>query len=135
MVAGGYGSRLRPFSRVTGVVCAVKGRLLAMPSVQLGYVAAPCAAAGHEIVWTDGPLFDGDVAIVLTSLVDYRREAAWGRAQRDRGLLVGFIGLAASKLPELFDAHGDFVVLGEPEDAIRRLARGEKLAGRAVARV
>jgi len=131
-VAGGYGSRFRPFTRVTGVMCAIKRRLLAMPSVQLGYVAALCAEAGHEVVWTDGPALDGDVAIVLTSLVDYRREAAWGRAQRDRGLRVGFIGLAASKLPELFDAHGDFVVLGEPENAIGRLARGEKLAGRVV---
>jgi radical SAM superfamily enzyme YgiQ (UPF0313 family) len=131
-VAGGYGSRFRPFSRVTSVVCAIKQRLLAMPSVQLGYVAAICAAAGHDVVWTDGAAVDGDVAIILTSLVDYRREAAWGRAQRDRGLRVGFIGLAASKLPELFDAHGDFVVLGEPEDAIGRLARGEKLAGHVV---
>ena len=54
-VAGGYGSRFRPFSRVTGVMCAIKRRLLAMPSVQLGYVAALCAEAGHEVVWTDGP--------------------------------------------------------------------------------
>ena len=32
-VAGGYGSRLRPFSRVTRIVSATKRRLHALPSV------------------------------------------------------------------------------------------------------
>ena len=129
-VAGGYGSRLRPFSRVTRVISAMKQRLHALPSVQLGYVAALCAAAGHEVVYTEGEPVDGDVAIVLTSLVDHRRERAWAHAQRARGLRVGFVGLAASKLPELFDEYGDFVVIGEPEGAIMMLAAGETLAGR-----
>ena len=129
-VAGGYGSRLRPFSRVTRVISTMKQRLHALPSVQLGYIAALCAAAGHEVVFTEGDPADGDVAIVLTSLVDYRRERAWGHAQRARGLRVGFVGLAASKLPELFDDYGDFVVIGEPESATMMLAAGETLAGR-----
>ena len=130
-VAGGYGSRLRPFSRVTRVISAVKRRLHTLPSVQLGYIAALCAAAGHQVAYTEGEDADGDIAIVLTSLVDYRRECAWADAQRARGLRVGFVGLTASKLPELFDASGDFVVLGEPEAAIMRLAAGETLAGHA----
>jgi radical SAM superfamily enzyme YgiQ (UPF0313 family) len=129
-VAGGYGSRLRPFSRVTRVVCALKRRLHHLPSVQLGYLAAICAAAGHEVTWTDGGQASGDLAIVLTSLVDYRHETAWAMAQRERGLRVGFVGLAASKLPQLFDAAGDFVVVGEPESAVRALAAGQTLSGR-----
>jgi radical SAM superfamily enzyme YgiQ (UPF0313 family) len=129
-VVGGFGSRLRPFSRVTRVVCAMKRRLLDLPSVQLGYVAAICAAAGHDVVYTEGAAVDGDVAIVLTSLVDHRHEAAWADAQRRRGMRVGFVGLTASKLPELFDAHGDFVILGEPESAAMALAAGTRLDGR-----
>ncbi|MEN3340270.1 MAG: anaerobic magnesium-protoporphyrin monomethyl ester cyclase, partial [Acidobacteriota bacterium] len=129
-VVGGYGSRLRPFSRVTQIICTLKRRLHEIPSVQLGYVAAICAEAGHDVVFTNGPAVGGDVALVLTSLVDHRREAEWGEAQRRRGCRVGFIGLTASKLPELFDAHGDFVVAGEPETAARRLAAGEVLSGR-----
>ena len=129
-VAGGYGSRLRPFSRVTHVMSTMKRHLHALPSVQLGYIAALCAAAGHDVVYTDGEPVEGDVAVVLTSLVDYRRERAWAQAQRERGLRVGFVGLAASKLPELFEEHGDFVVIGEPERAAMRLAAGERLAGR-----
>lgn len=129
-VAGGYGSRLKPFSRVTRVISAVKKRLHSLPSVQLGYIAAICADAGHEVTFTDGPSVDGDAAIVLTSLVDYRRECGWADAQRRRGLRTGFVGLAASKLPGLFEHHADFVVIGEPEQAIARFAAGEQLSGR-----
>ena len=51
---------------------------------------------------TQGELVDGDVALVLSSIVDYRRETRWADAMRARGVRVGFIGLAASKMPELF---------------------------------
>ena len=131
-VAGGYGSRLRPFSRVTRVITEVKGWFHSLPSLQLGYIAALLTTAGHDVVYTegDGGDVDGDIVIVLTSLVDYRRECAWADRQRARGIRVGFVGLTASKLPELFDASGDFLVIGEPEEAIVKLARGATLAGR-----
>jgi anaerobic magnesium-protoporphyrin IX monomethyl ester cyclase len=129
-VVGGYGSRLRPFSRVTGLVCSMKRRLHDLPSVQLGYIAALLAAAGHEVVYTEGAPVDGDVALVLTSLVDHKNEAAWAEAQRRRGMQVGFVGLTASKLPELFERHGDFVIVGEPESAVMALAGGARLHGR-----
>jgi radical SAM superfamily enzyme YgiQ (UPF0313 family) len=131
-VAGGYGSRFRPFSRVTRAAYEVKRRLNALPSVQLGYVAALFARGGHEVVFTSGEPVDGDLTLVLSSLVDYRSETRWARAQRERGSRVGFVGLAASKLPELFDDAADFVVLGEPESAVMRLAAGESLSGRVV---
>jgi hypothetical protein len=51
-VAGGYGSRLRPFSRVTSVVARVKREFHDLPSVHLAYVAAIAARAGHEVVAT-----------------------------------------------------------------------------------
>ena len=130
-VAGGYGSRLRPFSRVTRVITAVKRRFHSLPSLQLGYIASLLSAAGHDVLYSGGDQdVDADVAIVLTSLVDYRRECAWAQQQRARGVRVGFVGLAASKLPDLFESTADFVVLGEPERAIARLARGETLEGR-----
>jgi anaerobic magnesium-protoporphyrin IX monomethyl ester cyclase len=131
-VAGGYGSRLRPFSRVTRVICSMKRRLHDLPSVQLGYIAALCGAAGHEVVYSEGEPVEGDVTVVLTSLVDHRRETAWAEGQRQRGSRVGFVGLAASKLPELFERHGDFVIVGEPEQAIEALAAGQRLTGRVI---
>src|SRR4029079_14249821 len=129
-VVGGYGSRLRPVSRVTRIVCALQRRLLDLPSIQLGYIASLRGRAGHEVVYTTGAPVDADVALVLTSLVDHRHEAEWAGVQRKRGLRVGYFARTASKLLELFDAHGDCVIMGEPETAVRALANGTRLEGR-----
>src|SRR3970282_296130 len=101
-VVGGYGSRLTPFTRVTGVCYEVKRRFLLALSPQMGQLAAIAAQFGHEGVFTRDQYVAGDVAIVLSSLVDYRHEAAWADAMRARGVRTGFVGLAASKLPQLF---------------------------------
>ena len=130
-VVGGYGSRLKPFSKVTRVVARLKGGFHDMPSVHLAYAAALAARAGHEVVASSGELVDGDVAIALSSLVDHRRETAWARAMRARGTRVGFIGLTSQKLPQLFEPEADFIVDGEPESALLRLVRGEPLTGMA----
>jgi radical SAM superfamily enzyme YgiQ (UPF0313 family) len=128
-VVGGYGSRLQPFTRVTAVIGMLKRRLHDVPSVQLAYIAGVLSQYGHDVVWSHGEFHEADVAIVLSSLVDYRHETAWADQARARGIRTGFVGLTASKLPELFRDHADFVVFGEPESAVQRLARGEVLAG------
>ncbi len=128
-VVGGYGSRLDPFSRVTAVITYVKRQFHDVPSVHMAYVAAILARAGHEVKWTRGDLMDGDVALVLSSLVDYRNETAWADQMRARGVKVGFIGITASKMPELFRDHGDFILNGEPEAAVMRLAQGDVPSG------
>jgi radical SAM superfamily enzyme YgiQ (UPF0313 family) len=128
-VAGGYGSRLRPFSRVTSVICQLKRRFHDLHSIHLAYLASIAARAGHEVISTQGEAVDGDVALVLSSLVDFRRETAWAKTMRARGTRVGFIGLAASKMPELFTDSADFIVNGEPEHMMNRLVAGESLSG------
>ena len=131
-VVGGYGSRLLPFSRVTRVIGALKRRMHDVPSVQLAGIAGILAQYGHDVVWSRGEMPRADVAIVLSSLVDYRHETAWAVQARARGIRTGFVGLTASKLPELFRDHADFVIVGEPESAVRRLACGERLMGTTV---
>ena len=129
-VVGGYGSRLDPFSRVTAVIAYCKRQFHDVPSVHMAYVAAILARAGHEVKWTRGDLVDGDVALVLSSLVDHKAEAAWADRMRARGVKVGFIGITASKMPDLFRDHCDFILNGEPEAAVMRLAQGEVPSGR-----
>jgi anaerobic magnesium-protoporphyrin IX monomethyl ester cyclase len=124
-VVGGYGSRLDPFSRVTAVMAYLKGRFHDVPSVHMAYMAAILARAGHDVKWTRGEMMDGDVALVLSSLVDHKNETAWADAMRARGVKVGFVGITASKMPELFRDHCDFILNGEPESAVMRLAHGE----------
>ncbi len=129
-VTGGYGARLVPFSKVSRVVHYFKRRYINLPSVQLAYLAAILDRAGHQVLFTRRNPLDADVAIILSSLVDYRHETESADALRARGVRVGFVGLAASKMPHLFEAHADFVVVGEPDAAIFRLANGEVLQGR-----
>jgi radical SAM superfamily enzyme YgiQ (UPF0313 family) len=129
-VAGGYGSRLRPFSKVTRIYSSLKRRFHDVPSVHLAYLAAIADRAGHEVSYTRGAEVDGDIAIVLSSLVDFRQETAWADAMRARGTKVGFVGLAASKMPQLFEPHADFTIDGEPEAAMMQLVAGASFAGR-----
>src|SRR5215475_9512628 len=132
-VVGGYGSRLDPFSKVTTWIAYCKKQFHDVPSVHMAYCAAILARAGHEVKWTRGDLIDGDVALVLSSLVDHKAEAAWADRMRARGAKVGFIGITASKMPELFEGHCDFILNGEPEAAVMRLAQtGEIPAGTVV---
>ncbi len=128
-VVGGYGSRLDPFSRVTAVIAYCKRQFHDVPSVHMAYVAAILARAGHDVKWTRGDLVDGDVALVLSSLVDHKAETAWADRMRARGVKVGFLGITASKMPELFRDHSDFILNGEPEAAVMRLAQGEVPSG------
>ena len=128
-VVGGYGARLRPLSRVTSLAAALRRRINDVPSITMGYLAAILARAGHDVAFTRDRVLEGDVALVLSSLVDHRREAAWADQARAQGTRVGFVGLAASKLPDLFVDHSDFVVYGEPEEAVIRLAGGEDMRG------
>src|SRR3981081_1126039 len=123
-VVGGYGSRLDPFTRVTAVIAYLKKQYHDVPSVHMAYIAAILARAGHDVLWTRGDLTDGDVALVLSSLVDHKAETAWADKMRARGVKVGFIGITASKMPELFEGHCDFILNGEPEAAVMRLAQG-----------
>jgi radical SAM superfamily enzyme YgiQ (UPF0313 family) len=124
-VVGGYGSRLDPFSRVTAVITYLKRQFHDVPSVHMAYSAAILARAGHDVRWTRGDLVDGDVALVLSSLVDYKNETAWADRMRARGVKVGFIGITASKMPQLFADHCDFILDGEPEAGVMRIAQGE----------
>jgi anaerobic magnesium-protoporphyrin IX monomethyl ester cyclase len=128
-VVGGYGSRLEPFSRVTSIMAYAKKQFHDVPSVHMAYAAAILSRAGHEVIWTRGELADGDVALVLSSIVDYKAETAWADGMRARGVRVGFVGITASKMPELFDGHCDFIFDGEPEAAVMRLAHGDVPSG------
>jgi anaerobic magnesium-protoporphyrin IX monomethyl ester cyclase len=131
-VVGGYGSRLDPFTRVTSVMAYLKKKFHDVPSVHMAYIAAILARAGHEVKWTRGDVTDGDVALVLSSLVDHKAETAWADQMRARGVKIGFVGITASKMPELFAGHCDFILNGEPEAAVMRLAQGDVPSGNVI---
>lgn len=129
-VAGGYGSRFQGHSVATRFAKNLRRVFQNVPSVHTGHLAGIFAAAGHEVIVThDDQLLDGDLALVLTSIVDYKHEREWAAQMKNRGVKVGFFGTPATHLPELFAEHGDFVLQGEPEEAALRLAAGDDLRG------
>src|SRR5713226_5402703 len=91
-VAGGYGSRFRGDSVTTRFAKNVRRAFLNLPSIHTGYLAAIFADAGHKVVVTrDDKPVEGDLALVLTSLVDYRHEVEWAEKVKARGTKVGFV--------------------------------------------
>src|ERR1700751_5639500 len=90
-VVGGYGSRLGPFTRGPFGIAHCQKKFNDVPSVHMAYLAAILARAGHDVKWTRGDFVDGDVALVLSSLVDHKAEADWADQMRARGAKVGFI--------------------------------------------
>lgn len=128
-VAGGYGSRFRSDSVMTSLAKNIRFVFQNLPSIQLGYAASILANAGHNVVYTRGEPVKGDVAVVLSSIVDYRHEREWAQRARADGMRVGFIGTTATHLPELFADAADFVICGEPETACLELAAGKDLSG------
>lgn len=125
-VAGGYGSRFTGDSFATRLGVHVRRVFQNVPSINVGYLAAIFGAAGHKVIHTrDERRVDGDLALVLTSLVDHRHESEWASEAQARGIKVGFFGAPATHLPELFSGAGDFIISGEPEAAAIKIAAGD----------
>jgi len=128
-IVGGFGSRFQGFSWTTRLIERARRTYQNVPSVHAAYLAAIFAAKGHEVVFTQGPIHDGDLGLVLTSIVDYRSELQWADAARQRGMKVGLFGAMATHATETVAGHSDFTIKGEPEEAAMRLAAGENLEG------
>jgi radical SAM superfamily enzyme YgiQ (UPF0313 family) len=129
-VVGGFGLRFRGFSFTTRWIERVRKLLQNVPSIHAAYLAAIFEREGHDVVYTNGELIEGDLGLVLTSLVDFRQEREWARVAKSRfGMTVGFFGAVATHASHLVDGAGDFIIKGEPEEAAMRLARGEQMQG------
>jgi len=102
-VVGGYGSRFRGFSWTTRWVERARKLYQNVPSIHVAYLAAIFADAGHDVRITHEKAVEGDVALVLSSMVDHRHEVEWAEETRRRFRMpVGFFGAPATHTPELF---------------------------------
>ena len=129
-VVGGYGSRFKGFSWTTNWIERARKLFQNVPSIHSGYLAAIFEQAGHDVRITTEDYIDGDIALILSSLVDYRHEIEWARETKRRfGTRVGFFGAVATHMPELLQDDADFLIKGEPEAAAMRIAAGEVPTG------
>src|SRR5262249_3037148 len=130
-VVGGYGSRFVGWSFTTRWMERVRKFFQNVPSIHAGYLAAIFKAAGHDVRITREELIGGDIALVLSSLVDYKHEVEWAQDAKRHypSMRVGFFGAPATHMPELLQDHADFLIKGEPEQAAMRIAAGEVPSG------
>src|SRR4029079_8191180 len=130
-VVGGDGSRFRGFSWTTRWIERARRLFQNLPSIHAGYLAAIFHNAGHQVLITREEVVEGDIALVLSSLVDYRHEIEWVQEAKRQysNMRVGFFGAPATHMPELLQEHADFMVKGEPEQAAMRIAAGESPSG------
>src|SRR5262245_47773098 len=130
-VVGGYGSRFQGFSWTTRQIERVRKLFQNVPSIHAGYLAAIFEQAGHDVRITAEEHVEGDVSLILSSLVDYKHEIEWAREakQKYRRMRVGFFGAPPTHMPELVQDAADFIIKGEPEQAAYRIAAGEFPSG------
>ena len=100
-VVGGFGLRFKGWSFTTRWIERARNLFQNVPSVHAAYIAAILEREGHEVVYTNDAHMEGDVALVLSSLVDYRREIAWAclmLVYGVGGVLLPFVGIKAIDL-------------------------------------
>lgn len=102
-----------------------------LPLMSFGYLAGIFSRAGYSCEYTNGVVHDADLAIIYSSLVDYRAEREMARRyKRETRARVAFVGPFATHCPDEFLDVADLVVAGEPEQfALDLSASGEIPSG------
>ncbi|MGH7899240.1 MAG: B12-binding domain-containing radical SAM protein [Candidatus Binatia bacterium] len=126
-ISGGFGT-VSDFgdSPVARTLTWLKRRGVSYPVLSLAYIAAIFEREGWDVSYGEAAdsAAGADVTLVYSSLVAHSTELRVAkRLRRPGGPPVGFIGPFASVRPDLFSPHADFVIVGEPEAAVERIAR------------
>jgi len=113
---GGYGWAFNAGNSLAArLINFVKKQGESLPLMSFGYLAAILSGNNHKVDFKTNIIPDADMALISSSMVDYRHELDWARKIKAKGINVGFIGPFASFKPDLFLNDCDFVIKGEPE--------------------
>jgi len=107
-----------------------KKQSVVLPVISLAYCAAVLKSQGCEVevINTNGKdkvETDGDIFLFLSSIVDCKNEKQIASRYRKKGRPLGFYGAFASAVPKYFENVADFVIIGEPENALHKIAKGK----------
>ena len=114
---------------VTQVMGGLKRRMHDVPSVQLAYIAGdPRAVRPRRPMVARRDRWTRTSRSCSARSWTIGRRTAWADGCGRAGHRIGFVGLTASKMPELFRAHADFLVhrragIRDPAAGARRTAR------------
>jgi len=102
----------------------VKKRGEKLPYIHFAYLAAIFSQARHQASYSENKVLPADITFIASSLVDYKNEVEWIKKIKKTGSKVGIVGPFAAVRPEIYK-EADFIIAGEPEEAIMKLAKGE----------
>ena len=122
---GGYGWAFNAGNSLPArMINYVKKNGEKLPIMSFGYLGAILSKEGHDVEYVRNEMPSAGMVIMQSSMVDHDFEADWAKRLRNAGKTVGFIGPFSSAMPELFKDICNFVIKGEPEDAVYKIAKG-----------
>lgn len=124
---GGFGSQMEASGFIGKILQKIKKNNSRLPVLALGYLAAIAKEEHHETYYFEGiPDVQLDLLIVASSMAHYKFELEYCKTvkQKAKETKIGVIGPFASEMPEFFQDSTDFIIIGEPEDAFKKLCQG-----------
>lgn len=127
---GGYGWAFNAGTSILAqTINLVKKLGEKLPIMSFGYLAAIFSKHNHEVSLEENCIPKADLVIMSSSMVDYDYELQWAKSIRKKGVKVGFIGPFSTYKSELFLDSCDFIIKGEPEQAVVDICNGLKPEG------
>lgn len=98
------------------------------PLISYGYLAAILKQNGHEVEFVENDIPENsDLVILHGSPIRYNKEIEFLKKIRsETKSKIGIVGPFASVKPDLFQDYSDFIIIGEPEQAISNI-KDEKI--------
>ncbi|MDD5677774.1 MAG: B12-binding domain-containing radical SAM protein [Kiritimatiellae bacterium] len=130
-MSGGFGKKIHLTNSLFGSILNwyLSARFNA-PPIMLAQAAGICKAAGHEVTAYHTHDIDDihpltKMAIVLSSMVDYRNEVTFVKDIKAKfpTMIVIVVGAFASVMPEIFSPSADCVIVGSPDLALQKILR------------
>jgi anaerobic magnesium-protoporphyrin IX monomethyl ester cyclase len=119
---GGYGT-VNDFGSgaVAFLLKLIKRGTMNFPELLPAYVHAILKQQGHRVTYAVNALDpSADLVLIQTSIINYYEELAWADRIRRAApqVRIGFMGGMSAGNPQLYNGRGDFVLLGEAENAL-----------------
>lgn len=123
-IAGGFGTSTKiGNSFLAKLLESRKKKGVALPLLDFGYLAAIFRKNRHIVEYKEDVIpNDSDLIIIHSSAVDCKNEVA--HIKKIKALTktkVGVVGVFATVMPKLY-SDADFVVVGEPEEAAKKIS-------------
>lgn len=130
-MAGGLGKRISLGNKFLGLILnRYLAKLFSAPPIILAYLAGICGQFKHEVTAYHTAVADDidketNIAIVLSSMVDYRNEINFIKELKlfipQINIIV--VGSFASVMPEIYYTIADYIIKGSPEMAMLKILR------------